>query len=341
MPTELERRGDFSQSVDSSGNPYPYIRDWTTGLPCNASDTRGCFRDGGVLGRIPQDRLWQPGLDALNIYPPPNTTGSSGINYRSQTPDDMPRREEMLRLDFQATDRWRFTGRYMRNEDTRGRPTAPSAPVPSNNLDTVQGVLDIPGRNWMLSATGILNATTSIEISVGSAHNEIDVYTENPALRRSAAGLTDFPLLYPEAVQEDYIPSILLQRRTRRLERGHILDRLRPLPEREHDLRRPRQPDQDPGRPHLQGRRLLPAQLQGPERLRQPQQRDQLLDDASNPYDTGFGYANAAIGVFNNYTQASKYAMPEWVYDNFEWYVQDNWKATSGSRSTTASASTT
>ena len=48
VPTALERRGDFSQSVDSSGNPFPYIKDFSTGLPCSAADTRGCFQDGGV-----------------------------------------------------------------------------------------------------------------------------------------------------------------------------------------------------------------------------------------------------------------------------------------------------
>src|SRR5262245_20792366 len=56
VPTALERRGDFSQSVDSSGRPFPYIRDLATGLPCTAGDTRGCFQDGGVLGRIPANR---------------------------------------------------------------------------------------------------------------------------------------------------------------------------------------------------------------------------------------------------------------------------------------------
>ena len=165
----------------------------------------GCFRDGGVLGWIPRSRLWQPGLNALNIYPLPNTTGSSGINYRSQTPSKQPRREEMLRLDFQATDKWRFTGRYMRNLDTQQLPYG-TLGVGSNNLDTAQAVFDHPGRNWLLSATGILDSTTSIEISVGSANNKIEIDTENPALRRSAAGLVDFPLLYPQAVQEDNIP---------------------------------------------------------------------------------------------------------------------------------------
>src|SRR6185369_1719010 len=51
-------------------------------------------------------------------------------------------------------------------------------------------------------------------------------------------------------------------------------------------------------------------------------------DNSSNPFDTGYSYANAATGVFNAYTQASKFAVPEWRYQNFEWYAQDNWKPT-------------
>ena len=51
-----------------------------------------------------------------------------------------------------------------------------------------------------------------------------------------------------------------------------------------------------------------------------------FTDNSSNPFDTGYSYANAATGVFNIYTQASKYALPEWRYKNFEWYAQDNWK---------------
>ncbi len=54
-----------------------------------------------------------------------------------------------------------------------------------------------------------------------------------------------------------------------------------------------------------------------------------FIDNASNPLDTGYSYANAAIGVFNTYTQASKYALPEWRYKNWEFYAQDNWKPTS------------
>jgi len=62
MPTALERKGDFSQTVDNNGNPFPYIRDPLQNSPCNATSLGGCFADGGVLGRVPASRLYAPGL---------------------------------------------------------------------------------------------------------------------------------------------------------------------------------------------------------------------------------------------------------------------------------------
>ena len=50
----------------------------------------------------------------------------------------------------------------------------------------------------------------------------------------------------------------------------------------------------------------------------------------SNPYDTSLSYANAATGVLEHtYTQVNKYSMPMWEYKNYEFYLQDNWKASS------------
>src|ERR1044071_9221403 len=205
VPTALQRRGDFSQSVDNNGNPFPYIRDYQTGLPCTAADTRGCFSDGGVLGRIPQNRIYQPGLNALGIYPDATFAGTSGINYSSQAPNNQPRREDLLRLDFQATDNWRFTGRYMKKKDDQEQAYGTTwAGAGSNNLDGMQTLFTTPGSNYMLSTTGILSPTTSVELSVGRAHNSLDFIVQNEQLRRSAAGLSRRPLSFPDAVQDDY-----------------------------------------------------------------------------------------------------------------------------------------
>src|SRR6266496_502314 len=190
VPTALERAGDFSKSVDNNGNPFPYIRDYTTGLPCNASNTSGCFQDGGVLGKIPQSRLYAPGIAALNIYPNPNFTAGSGINFTSQVPNSAPRQEDLLRLDFQPIDKWRFTGRYMKTKEdilqaygtTWAGNGSDQLPIPSLFLH--------PGTNWMLSTSGIINNTTSLEVSVGRAHNSLDWVLQDKNLFRAASGLS-------------------------------------------------------------------------------------------------------------------------------------------------------
>ena len=45
-----------------------------------------------------------------------------------------------------------------------------------------------------------------------------------------------------------------------------------------------------------------------------------------NPFDTSFGFANAAIGTFSSYTQVSKYLAGKFIYHQNDFYMQDNWK---------------
>ena len=49
-------------------------------------------------------------------------------------------------------------------------------------------------------------------------------------------------------------------------------------------------------------------------------------ESATNPLDTTFGFANAALGIFNQYQQASRYVEGKYLYQNLEFYLQDNWK---------------
>jgi hypothetical protein len=52
-------------------------------------------------------------------------------------------------------------------------------------------------------------------------------------------------------------------------------------------------------------------------------------NDTNNALDTQFGYANAAVGVFRRYQQASKFVEGSMIYNNTEAYLQDNWKVNS------------
>ena len=327
VPTALERQGNFSQSVDNNGNPWPYIRDYQTGLACGPGSTAGCFAHNGVLGLIPPDRIYQPGLNALQIYPEANTARGSGINYASQAPTDNPRREDLLRLDFQATDNWRVTGRLMQTKNNQIQPYGTTwAGAGSNNLDTIDTLFETPGTNYMLSAIGVLNSTTSLELSWGRAHNSLDFLIQNENLRRSAAGLSAMPLLYADAVQNDYIPDLRFNGGRVGGSAGFFQTDRGPFTNENttHDV--------IANLTKVWGAHTSKVGFYFQHSYK-PQSifssfnsQINFIDDSNNPFDTGFGYANAVTGVFNTYTQASKYALPEWRYKNIEWFVQDNWK---------------
>ena len=49
----------------------------------------------------------------------------------------------------------------------------------------------------------------------------------------------------------------------------------------------------------------------------------------TNPFDTSFGFANAAIGSFSSFQQSTTFVETKAVYNNTEGYVQDNWRVNS------------
>ncbi len=59
VPTALERAGDFSQTLDNNG-ALVQLHPGSDAQPAPAArpTTTACFRDGGVLGKIPANRLY-------------------------------------------------------------------------------------------------------------------------------------------------------------------------------------------------------------------------------------------------------------------------------------------
>ena len=115
-------------------------------------------------------------------------------------------REELIRIDYDMTSKWRMTGRYMQRSEIFDLPCGISGWSTGGNLDTMNVVQKTLGLNWLVSTTGVLSNTTSLEISVGSAHNSLDHYTENKNLTRTGASMSSLPMLYTSSIQNDYIP---------------------------------------------------------------------------------------------------------------------------------------
>src|SRR5689334_11835496 len=325
VPTALERQGDFSKSVDSSGNPFPYIRDYTTGLPCSATDTSGCFQDGGVIGRIPANRLSSVGLNTLKLFPQPTGSFGGGQNFSSQVADEAPRREDLIRLDYQLSNNWHVTGRFMNTkENTLQAYGTTWAGNGSDQLPTPTLFMH-PGKNVMMSAQGVLTSTMSFEASVGTAKNSLNYALQLDPLRRSNSGLTSFPYLYPDAVQSDYIPWFQFRG-------GNTANAGQYQTDRGPFTNENQTWDVVTNLTKVWGAHTAKAGFYY-HHSRKPQSiffsfnsQVSFVNDSSNPFDTGYSYANAATGVFNTYTQANKFSIPNYVYKNFEWYVQDNWK---------------
>lgn len=320
VPTALERTGDFSQSLDNSGNLFPYIRDYTTGLPCNASNTTGCFQDGGVIGRIPKSRLYGQGITLLNLYPLPNIDGGS-YNFTSGISDSYPRREDVVRIDFNPTDRLRTFWRYLRNKDAVS--SSYGSFVLGTNIPTEPVKDSRPGSGMALGVTYTINPRTVNEVILGYGRNHITINSTTDKLARATTGL-NLPVLYPDVIQQDLIPDTTFSGRLANT--GSLTGNNPPFN------------NGNTGAEFLDNL----SRTQGQHSIKvgfylQRSRKDQTNfgpvdgsynfgDDPSNPFDSQQGFSNAALGIYNSFSQASKYINGQFRYTNIEWYGQDSWK---------------
>jgi hypothetical protein len=331
VPTDLERQGDFSQTRDSAGALYPYIRDYTTGLPCSASNTSGCFQDGGVLGRIPASKLYQTGLNILKMYPAANSasTIAQGYNYISQEPQELPRRQDLIRLDWTPGPKWRIYGKLLQTVGTNLQPYGGGTTGYGTNLPQF-GLKDDQRNNRGFSVTGAvtLNNTTFLEMTYGRARN---AFTNMPLYpdryNKTAYGLSGIPILYPTAVQLDMVPRFNWA--------GRIGSSFTPTNQTEYAPFINANPTQDLSGSLTKtfGAHTAKAGIYFSHSLKPQSSRASangnitFTNDASNPLDSGYPFANAALGIYQQYQQAASWVQGNYVYNNVEWYLQDNWKA--------------
>src|SRR2546423_3409451 len=327
VPTALERQGDFSQSVDKSGNPFPYIRDYTTGKPCNASDTSGCFAAGGVLGRIPQDRLFAPGLAILNLYPLPNAQQfqKSGYNFRSQLSDSYPRREDLIRGDYNLSKKWKIFTRWVNNKDAIT--SYYGSFVLGSSIPLVPVTDSRPGHAFAISATTLISPTLANEATWGFGKNIINIDPVNGSLTRTKTGLNNLNVLYPNALKDDFIPTFGFNG-SRIANTASFGTNNAPF----YNYNTTIEYIDNLSKVFRQHTMKFGGYLQ---RSRKDQSSFANFngtfdfgDDTSNLYDSQYGFANAVLGIYRTFQQASQYALGQYRYWNVEFYGQDTWKVT-------------
>jgi outer membrane receptor protein involved in Fe transport len=313
VPTALERAGNFSKSVDSNGKPIT-IRDPNTqvALPGNI---------------VPASELYAPGQALLNLFPQPNVTGQVGYNYTSQISGHTPRREDLVRVDYNLSQKLRVFGHYIGNSQPIVYPYGSfvlGINVPITPIDYPN-----PGYSWAAGATYIINPTTTNEFNMGITHNSIDIVEQGTALTRTTSGI-NLPLLYPKAVQDDYIPGFNFSGTNISSSYSPVFTSLGDAPFHNYNTTI----DISDNVAKIWGTHTFKAGLYM-QRSRKNQSsfgnsngQYNFGDTSANPYDTGYGFSNAATGVYQSFDQASSYINGQYRYWNIEGFIQDTWKIT-------------
>lgn len=317
IPTDAERNGDFSNSVDQFGQPV-LIRDPSTNLPCATANRSGCFPG----NKIPQDRLYGPGVALLKLFPEPNAVDPThpAYNYVSQFPVSHPRREDLVRVDYNLNEKWRMYASILRaadSEQTRYGVFGGMTNIPLYDIS-----YSIPGYHYLYNLVTTISPTAVNEITVDQGHDE-QYHGQVPGSKNWTREQTsvNLPTLY--VPYQDLVAGF-----------GFNGSRLANTPSGNfHPFFNANTTTEVMDNfSKAAGRHLLKAGFYFMHNWKvQPAGGDtpgtyNFGDNTSNPLDTNFGFANALLGVFNTFTQGSAYFNGYPVYNQFEWYIQDTWK---------------
>lgn len=316
MPTALERSGDFSQSIDVNGALIP-VKDPTTGAPFPGN-------------RIPLARVDPNGQALLNFFPQPNfldrSISKGNYNYVTQFRGRDPLTLYALKLDYNISAKDTFTGTLAGNWDNDTTPngggiTTPFAVLPNTTYNAGRMVT---GRYTRVVSPRIINeATFGYAQMIGPTAKNMgpDVIKaiqrgtygfKAPQLNPSnnplnfmpgmsfggvpgAAGLSydgRFPYNLTRYTT-DIVDSVSMNLGPHMVKAGVFLERMRQ--------------DDSGWASHFTG-------------------TFDFGRNVNNPLDSNHPYANAVLGVFNSYTEATSRPYSLRYSWGADWFVQDNWK---------------
>ena len=310
VPTALEKAGNFSQTVDGAGKAIT-VTDPTTkvAFPGNI---------------IPTNRLYGPGTAIMNFLPASNTTaGGNSYNYTSQTPSAYPRSETILRGDWMINDNARLSVRWVYNHDDQqfayGTSTA-SWNWPLAITDRKNG----PGSVPSISLTKNFGPTVVNEFVFGIGRGGVTIAPQGDAATRATTGINT-PLLYPTANTTGLIPSLnfgsiasagstantsVYGPFQQRFLIWQIMNNLTKIH----------------GSHVFKFGFYFQSASNASNNQTHVESDLDFSNNASNPLNTGYGFANALLGVYNSYTQANGKPYQNYLYHDVSGYAQDTWK---------------
>jgi len=317
FPTQLERNGDFSKSS-------AVIRDPSTGLQFR-DPSRATADNPQGLNIIPLNRIDSNGQKLLNIFPSPNTAGGN-FNTVFQSSVDQPRREELLRIDWNISSKTTFYARGIQNyEAFRG----------DFNFVLASDVWPQFPINYQIESRGLVstlihtfNPTLTNELTFGVNRALQTVSPLNQAgidkNDRVKLGLT-LPQFFPAINPLNLVPNATFGGVIQNSPQLNIEQRF-PFFGTNNIWNWSDNLSKVWGSHNLKAGFYLEYTTRNAARAAAFNGTFNFDNNVNNPENTGHPFANALIGSVNSYTEANGKLNGHARYKNIEWFLQDNWK---------------
>ncbi len=312
-PTQAERNGDFSNTRDVNG-ALIVIKDPTTGKPF----------DNNI---IPPSRINKTGQAILNFFPLPNYSETDPTlkysrNYRANQSGDFPRREDLVRVDYNFSQTLRAYFRGTRDNDDENWPYN-NWTAGNHNYDQGNTYRPQRGRSAVLNISKVFSPTMVNDFTFGASTRGQTFNPSDPTLvARSKMG--NLGQWYPNGNESGAIPDVSFGGVQNGINGG-----LGNIP----------YTNENPvftwvdNISKMWGRHALKFGIYI-ERMRKDEvggtnPRGVLTFDrnTNNPFDSNYAFSNALLGNFNTYSEASLRPYSLYRYTQTEFYAQDSWKA--------------
>src|SRR5579864_773419 len=328
-PTDLERQGDFSKSVDGNNVPIViYNPNTNAPFPGNKIDSSQLTSA--------QQAVFTNVSKLLSLYPEPNVPGfgANGLNYNYSTALSYsdPRREDIFRADYQVDANNRLFVRWIHNSDHL------QAPFSTGGLGAVDclAAINFPGGciqehpGWNLSVNVLSTITPSLlnEFSIGPSVTKSLVTGANGNISLAKNGIT-LPLIYPSDTLPDmgfgglnntnfgwsYLGSMPWHQANTTINVNDNITWVR----NKHTFKF--------GMFYQRNRKdqIAWGNVNG-----QFNFNTAPTATSSCPANTQCGdpYASALLGAFNSFDQSTARPIGQFRYNQLEFYAQDTWKIT-------------
>lgn len=321
VPTAAMRAGDFSQAFTNTGSLIK-VND-----PLN---NKAQF-PGNV---IPASRLTAVGKSILNVLPLPNFTDPNPVNkyqwnYYANVSEPYPRRTETARVDYSPRDNWQLYVSLSNNADSQAVPYSAGAAgwvAGAQNFPLVPISYQEPGRLATLHSANSLTSDTFNEASIAASQNTLTFAPATPdTVDRTKLGIA-IPQRSPALNVLNSIPDMTFG--------GNVPN---PANASMHNIL-----------PYFNQNTIFSAfdnvsRIHGKHNYKfgiyyEHTQKLQSAGaatrgtisfntDGNNPLDSNNPFANALLGNYDAYSEATGAPQGNWKYINVEWFAQDTWHA--------------